>query len=155
MNIFLKYMICTLQKHSLWGLILVFTTQDVCCWFWYKKNDPCFCKVAFDQWLLLLHEVFQPQGFTRYSASSNCCCCMCASETCTYERMHFFPFGKCEKVACLFPSNECMPHLQNPTKTTEPPALDSAIAWPPVEICGQRMLQKSEKNLFIEFRCVN
>lgn len=120
-------MIWILQIQAL-GLILVSPTEGVC-WFW-TENDPCFpcfscfCKFAFDRWLLLLHDIWKSLSHNgwpekvvdekqqqRNSASSNCCCV-------SSERMHF-PYRKIwEILACLFPSNDCMSHLQNPTKTT-------------------------------------
>lgn len=116
-NHLMWYMMCILQIQSL-GLILVFQI-----WF-LIENDPCFCKFAFDQWLLLLHDIWKSLSHNgwpekvvdkkqqqRNSASSNCCCV-------SSERMHF-PYRKIwEILACLFPSNDCMSHLQNPTKTT-------------------------------------
>lgn len=63
------------------------------------ENDPCFCKFAFDQWLLLLQDVWKSLSHNGWpekvvdkkqqqknSASSNCCCV-------SSERMHF-PYRK-------------------------------------------------------------
>ena len=95
-NHLMRYMMCILQIQSL-GLILVSPTEDVC-WF-LIENDPCFCKFAFDQWLLLLHDFWKSLSHNgwpgkvvdkkqqqRNRASSNCCCV-------SSERRHF-PFWK-------------------------------------------------------------
>lgn len=100
---------------SHWRCLLILIENDPC--------FPCFCKFAFDQWVLLLQDFWKSLSHNgwpekvvdkkqqqRNSASSNCCACLL--------RECILPVGKYEKVACLFPSNDCMSHLQNPIKTT-------------------------------------
>lgn len=72
---------------SHWRCLLILIENDPC--------FPCFCKFVFDQWLLLLHDIWKSLSHNgwpekvvdkkqqeRNSASSNCCCV-------SSERMHF------------------------------------------------------------------